>query len=69
VTGDWRDWRPAIWLAMLGVALVLLISPPYIGGVAIGGAIGVAIRIYQRRRLTTAATAGGARARKRKRRR
>jgi F0F1-type ATP synthase membrane subunit c/vacuolar-type H+-ATPase subunit K len=50
MNGDWRDWRPAVWLAMLGVALALLISPPYIGGLVIGGAIGAAIRIYQRRR-------------------
>jgi len=50
--GDWRDWRPAIWLAMLGVALILLVSPPYIGGVVLGAAIGAAIRIAQRRRRT-----------------
>jgi hypothetical protein len=47
---DWRAFRPAIWLAMLGVALVLLVSPPYIGAVPLGAAIGAAIRIDQRRR-------------------
>jgi hypothetical protein len=50
MTGDWRDFRPAIWLAMLGVALALVISPPYIGAVFMGGAVGAAIRIHQRRR-------------------
>ncbi len=50
LTGDWRDWRPAIWLAMLGVAIALLVTPWYFGAVFIGAAIGVAIRIQQRRR-------------------
>jgi hypothetical protein len=48
--GDWRDFRPAIWLAMLGVGLAFLISPPYVGAVFLGAAIGAAIRISQRRR-------------------
>jgi hypothetical protein len=50
VTGDWRDWRPAIWLAMLGVAMMLLVAPHYLGALFIGGAFGVAIRTRQRRR-------------------
>ena len=50
MTSDWRMFRPAIWLAMLGIALMLLISPPYIGVVLIGAAIGVGIRIERRRR-------------------
>jgi hypothetical protein len=45
----WRAFRPAIWLAMLGVALALLVSPPYFGAVLIGAGIGLAIRIRQRR--------------------
>ena len=49
MSGDWRDFRPAIWLAMLGIALVLLVSPPYIGAVLLGAAIGVALRIQRRR--------------------
>ena len=57
MNGDWRVWRPAIWLAMLGVALVLLVSPPYIGAVLLGGAIGAAIRIRQRRHHTAATPA------------
>jgi hypothetical protein len=47
VTPRWQAFRPAIWLAMFGVALSLLVSPPYIGAVMIGAAIGVAIRIRQ----------------------
>jgi hypothetical protein len=50
MNGDWRDFRPAIWLAMLGVALALVVTPPYIGAALIGGAVGVGIRIHQRRR-------------------
>ena len=50
MTGDWRDWRPAIWLAMLGVAVMLVVTPWYWGAVFVGAAIGVAIRIQQRRR-------------------
>jgi len=50
MTGGWRDFRPAIWAAMLGVALILLISPPYIGAILLGAAIGLTIRIAQRRR-------------------
>ena len=49
MSGDWREFRPAIWLAMLGVALILLINPPYIGAVALGAAIGIALRIQRRR--------------------
>jgi hypothetical protein len=50
MTGDWRDYRPAIWLGMLGLALTLAVNPPYIGAALIGAAIGVAFRIRQRRR-------------------
>jgi hypothetical protein len=47
---DWRVFRPAIWLGMLGVALVLLITPPYIGAAVVGAAIGIAVRIQTVRR-------------------
>jgi hypothetical protein len=57
MTGDWRDWRPAIWLAMLGIAIMLLFNPWYWGSVFIGAAIGVAIRIQQRRRRAALAAA------------
>lgn len=57
MTGDWRDFRPAIWLAMVGVAVMLLIAPFWYGAVFIGAAIGAAIRIQQRRRRVAAAAA------------
>jgi hypothetical protein len=57
VTGDWRDFRPAIWLTMLGIAVMLLFSPFYLGAIFIGAAIGAAIRIQQRRRRAAAAAA------------
>ncbi len=47
---DWRVYRPAIWLAMLGVAVMLLVTPSWIGAAPIGAAIGVALRIRRRRR-------------------
>jgi hypothetical protein len=50
MTGDWRDFRPAIWLAMLGIAVMLLVSPFFIGAVFLGAALGSAVRIEQRRR-------------------
>jgi hypothetical protein len=50
MTGDWRDWRPVIWLTMLGVAVMLLVNPFYFGVIFLGGAIGAAARIHQRRR-------------------
>jgi hypothetical protein len=57
VTGDWRDWRPAIWLTMAGIAVMLLFSPFYIGALFFGAAIGAAIRINQRRRRAAAIAA------------
>ena len=56
--GDWKDWRPAIWLAMLGVAVALLVNPWYIAAIPFGAAIGAAIRIQQRRRRAAAPPAG-----------
>lgn len=58
MTGDWRDWRPAIWLAMLGIAVMLLVSPFYFGAVFLGASIGAAVRIRQRRRRLGARAAG-----------
>jgi hypothetical protein len=55
--GNWRDFRPAIWLTMLGIAVMLLFSPFYLGAIFIGAAIGAAIRIQQRRRRAAAAAA------------
>ena len=50
MTGDWRDWRPAIWLTMLGIAMALLVTPWYLSALLFGAAIGAAFRIRQRRR-------------------
>ena len=55
MTGDWRDWRPAIWLTMLGIAVMLLVSPFYLGAIFVGAGIGASIRIRQRRRAAAAA--------------
>jgi hypothetical protein len=64
MSGDWRVWRPAIWLAMLGVAIILAFNP-FIGIAVVGGAIGVAIRIRQgiRRAAAAAPTRPGRRGR------
>jgi hypothetical protein len=50
VKGDWRDWRPTIWLTMLGIAVALLVKPAFLSAILFGAAIGAAIRIRQRRR-------------------
>jgi hypothetical protein len=55
MNGDWRVWRPAIWLVMLGIAIALLVSPWYVSAVFFGAAIGSAIRIRQRQRAVAAA--------------
>jgi hypothetical protein len=47
---DWRVYRPAIWMAMIGIALILLITPAYLGAAVLGGAIGIALRIETGRR-------------------
>ena len=49
VNDDWRAYRPAIWLAMLGVAVLLVISPA-VGVVLVGAGIGTGVRIASRRR-------------------
>lgn len=47
---DWRAFRPAIWLAMLGIALLLVVQPVFFGAAVLGAAIGIGIRIEQGRR-------------------
>jgi hypothetical protein len=47
---DWRAFRPAIWLGMLAIAVMLLVAPVYIGAALLGGAIGVGLRIQTSRR-------------------
>ena len=65
--GDWRDFRPAIWLAMFGIALALVFDPPYVGAVLIGASIGVALKIARQRRLASAASPRRTRSRARRR--
>ena len=50
MTGDWRDFRPAIWLVMLGIAVILLVKPWFLGAIFFGGAIGIAAKVYRGRR-------------------
>jgi hypothetical protein len=50
MTANWRRYRPAIWLMMLGVALVLVLNPAYVGGAVLGAGIGVGLRIWRRQR-------------------
>jgi hypothetical protein len=47
---DWRVFRPAIWMAMVGIALMLVIAPAYFGAAVVGGAIGIALKIETGRR-------------------
>lgn len=65
---DWRVYRPAIWMGMLGIALVLLLNPAYIGAAVLGCAIGIAIKIQTgRRRIARGLPPQRARARRRQR--
>jgi hypothetical protein len=50
MTHDWRVWRPVIWLTMVGIAVIVIVSPHYLGAFFIGLAIGAAVRVRQRRR-------------------
>jgi hypothetical protein len=50
MTGDWRDWRPVIWMTMIGIAVMLLLTPFYFGAIFIGMAAGLAIKIGRQRR-------------------
>ena len=52
---------------MLGVAVILLVNPPYISAIFFGAAIGTAIRIRQRRRRRSQAELTPRRGRKRSR--
>jgi hypothetical protein len=55
-------------MAMVGVAVMLLISPFYIGAVFLGAAIGIAVRIAQRERRAAVAASAAAAGRGRRRR-
>jgi hypothetical protein len=61
MTGDWRDWRPVIWMTMIGIAVMLLLTPFYFGAIFIGMAVGLAVKIGRtRRRRRLDRTVGGA---------
>src|SRR6185437_4664203 len=47
---DWRVFRPAIWMAMIGIAVMLLVAPAYFGAALIGAAVGIALKIQTGRR-------------------
>jgi len=53
---DWRIFRPAIWLGMLGIAILLLIQPPFFGVAIVGAAIGIALKIEVGRRRVARGT-------------
>lgn len=63
---DWRIFRPAIWLGMLGIALVLLINPPEFGAVVVGVAVGLAVRTEAARRRGVSLRRRGPRPRRRR---
>ena len=50
MTGDWQDYRPGIWLTIAGIAAALLLNSVVFAAPFLGAAIGVSIRISQRRR-------------------
>jgi hypothetical protein len=59
MSSDWRVWRPAIWLVMLGIAVALVFQPWYFSAVFFGAAIGSGIRIRQQRRRAAIAAREG----------
>lgn len=63
-TADWRIYRPAIWLVMLGIALLLVING-YLGIAVIGAGLGTGIRIQTRVRRLRRAGGGTVRTRRR----
>jgi hypothetical protein len=46
---DWRAYRPAIWMVMLGIALLLVLNA-YLGIIVIGAGLGIGLKIQTRRR-------------------
>jgi hypothetical protein len=64
VNGDWRVFRPAIWLVMLGIGLLLVVNG-YLGIAVIGAGIGTGARIETRRRRLRRSGGGTVRTRRR----
>ena len=54
----WNRYRPVIWLTMLGIALLLLVSPALIGFLVLGMAAGLAFRLRFRAPLRPPARGG-----------
>jgi hypothetical protein len=54
LTGDWRDYRRAIWMAMIGVAVAILVNPWAISIFFFGAAVGLAAAVRRRRRAQAA---------------
>jgi hypothetical protein len=50
MTGDWRDYRPMIWLVMIGIAVALIFNSSLYAAPFLGAAIGIGIRVWQARR-------------------
>jgi hypothetical protein len=57
-------FRPAIWLVMLGIAVLLVVNG-YLGIAVLGAGIGTGVRIQTRRRRLRRAGAGTVRTRRR----
>lgn len=47
---EWKLYRPAIWLGMLGIAVALLVSPWYLCAFPFGAGLGIALKVRRRRR-------------------
>jgi hypothetical protein len=50
MTGDWRDYRPAIWSLMVALAVGLLFNPWFVSLFFVGIAIGLGAKITRGRR-------------------
>ena len=50
MTGDWRDYRKAIWTAMLAIAIVAVLGTWLISAQLLGAAIGLAAAVPKKRR-------------------
>ncbi len=61
---DWRVYRPAIWMVMLGIALMLVLNA-YLGIIVIGAGLGIGLKIQTRRRRLRRAGGGTVRTRRR----
>jgi hypothetical protein len=56
-TSDWRRYRPAIWMAMIGIAVLVIVNV-YVGILLVGAGLGIGLRIESRRRRARRSQAG-----------